>query len=226
MNDINVVLVDDQKLFGESLADSLDNREGIRLVKYYDSSSEFIDQVRVINPDIMLIDLELDNNLYAGIELCRTVKQEMKLTGNVIIISSHSGIKDIIIEVVEKGAKGFVAKDSGIDELVAAVKEVHNGGSNIFSQTIVNTLVSKPKETFAIPKLDMTPRQSEVFTLICKGKNTQEIIDELGISIRTLEKHKADIRLRLDIEKDIDFLLFAIKNKLPEIIKFLNIKLI
>lgn len=226
-NKIEIIILDDDELICEALSLILNQVEEISVVGFF---THYNDMLQALNPgqkQIVLIDMEMHNDMYAGIKACRNLHQHYSSTVKPLILSSHDRQQKLVIEAIEAGACGYISKKASRRELVSAIKVVATGGNHVFSQTVLETIIQQPTSSAnSFRTIDLTERQKEVFEWICKGKDTQQIADGLDISIRTVEKHKADIRLRLDIEKDIDFLLYAIRNKYPEIINFLGMELV
>ena len=130
-------------------------------------------------------------------------------------------------EMVASGAKGFMLKDSGFDEVVEAVQTVIGGGS-YFSASLLDSLSHsiRSADTAAddgtrqqqIPDHDqLSEREIEILVGICQGLSTQEIADKLFISKRTVDKHRANILEKSGCKNTASLVVYAIKNRLVQV---------
>ncbi len=128
------------------------------------------------------------------------------------------GEEDYYYKMVDAGVKGFLLKNSDMNEVKNALEAVYDGG-NYFSSELLQTLVnslrtsSKPKEFH----IDLSDREIEILLLICQGFSNQEIGEQLFISKRTVDKHRANILEKSQCKNTAQLVMYAIKNKLVEI---------
>jgi len=121
-------------------------------------------------------------------------------------------------DMIEAGARGFLLKSSEINEVSEAIRRVMQGGTYFSSDILYNvlknihTVVSKT-DTQA---LHLSQREKEVLELICRGKSNQEIADQLFISKRTVEKHRANLLAKTNTKNTAQLVMFAVENKLIE----------
>jgi len=108
---------------------------------------------------------------------------------------------------------GFVLKESGADEIKAAIESI-DAGKPYFSQELLLRLLNKRNDS---DHIKLTQREREILNLICKGMANQEIADTLFISIRTVEKHRSDLLVKTDSPNSISLAVYAIKNGWVEI---------
>jgi DNA-binding NarL/FixJ family response regulator len=120
--------------------------------------------------------------------------------------------------MIEAGARGFLLKSSEINEVSEAIRRVMQGGTYFSSDILYNvlknihTVVSKT-DTQA---LHLSQREKEVLELICRGMSNQEIADQLFISKRTVEKHRANLLAKTNTKNTAQLVMFAVENKLIE----------
>lgn len=210
---INIYLVDDHNLF----------REGLRLLlskvpfvdKIYEASNgqEFIDNIKVITPDIVLMDIEMPN--LNGIKA--TQKALEQLPNLKIIALSMYADESYYTQMIEAGAKGFLLKNSGFEQVQRAITDVFEGKS-FFSPEIMEALIRNINRKRIIRQgTELTDREIEILYLICKGLSNQEIADQLFLSKRTVDKHRENLLLKTGSKNTASLVIFAIKNGVIEI---------
>jgi DNA-binding NarL/FixJ family response regulator len=150
-----------------------------------------------------------------GIE---ATKRGLKLIPGINIIAlSMYGEEDYYYRMVDAGAKGFLLKDSDIKEVREAILTVVKGGS-YFSQELLYHVIQKFKHREQETKsANLSKREKEILAKICEGLSNQEIADNLFISKRTVDKHRANLLGKTNSKNTASLILFAIKNKLIEI---------
>lgn len=211
---VNVFLVDDHALFRNGLKGLLDANPMFNVVGEAGDGREFIEKLPASGTDVVLLDIdmpEMDGFEAAGKAL--DIRPDLKI----ITLSMH-GDEEYYFRMVELGVKGFLLKNSEIDEVAAAIETVCKGGS-WFSQDLLTGLVGSLKTTSRTeePEEGLSARELDVLPLICKGFSNQEIADELFISKRTVDKHRANILAKTGCKNTASLVVYAIKNFLVEI---------
>jgi DNA-binding NarL/FixJ family response regulator len=140
-----------------------------------------------------------------------------------ILVISILDSEEIILKTIKAGAKGFLGKDSGINELMEAIYTLRNG-HDYFSKSITHLLLNRyisdldaqlPKGSMGIGQL--SARQIEILRLWGESYSNQEIAEKLFISIRTVETHKNHIMQKLNLKSTVDMVKFAIKSNIIDI---------
>ena len=210
----SIILVDDHTLFRNGLRILLNNLSDYEVAGEAANGQEFLDLLESQQPDLVLLDIDMP--VMNGIDAAR--KALHKFPDLKIITLSMYGEEDYYYKMVDAGVKGFLLKNSDINEVKTALQTVLDGGSYFSSellQTLVNSLRSshtnKEKETV------FSERETEILILICQGLSNQEIADELYISKRTVDKHRANILEKSDCKNTAQLVMYAIKNQLVEI---------
>lgn len=128
------------------------------------------------------------------------------------------GDQEYYSRMLEIGVRGFVLKDSDIQEVKTAIHTVAEGG-NYFSQPLLRGLILARKENPPTEQEDdqLSERELEVLLEICQGLSNNEIADKLFISKRTVEKHRANVLLKTGCKNTASLVVFAIKNHLVEL---------
>lgn len=209
-----IIIVDDHTLFRNGLRILLNNLPNFQVVGEAANGQEFIDLLGHTQTDLVLLDIDMP--VMDGIEAAKLALQ--KVPDLKIITLSMYGEEDYYYKMVDAGVKGFVLKNSDMNEVKNALETVYEGG-NYFSSELLRTLVNslrtntKNKE----PQTGLSEREIEILILICQGLSNQEIADQLFISKRTVDKHRANILEKSECKNTAQLVMYAIKNQLVEI---------
>lgn len=213
MDKISLILVDDHQLFREGMQLLLSNLDYVNEVKLAANAHELFQLLEQRTPDIIFMDIDMPET--DGIEACRQVLKMYPGT-NIIALSMY-GEEDYYTRMIEAGAKGFILKNSGIDDVEASIKNVM-AGKNYFSQEILSGLLNSINRKNQPQKnTDLSERETEVLYQICKGLSNQEIADVLNISKRTVDKHRENILSKSGTKNTAGLVMFAIKNGVVEV---------
>lgn len=206
---IQIAIVDDHQLFRSGLRFILEETNDIHIALEASNGREFIDMLDITKPDLVLMDISMPE--MNGIEATKKALERYPDL-NVLVLSMFSDI-EYYNTMIELGVKGFILKDIDNQELLTAIRKVYRGG-NYFSQELLLQLIkNKPGDEH----IALTNREKEVLELICKGYSNQEISEELFISQRTVERHRASLLGKTDSKNSISLVIYAIKNGLVKI---------
>lgn len=213
-----VCIVDDHKLFREGLRFVLAQMDDLEIVAEASNGQEAI-KLLDEHPDMDLMLMDISMPEMNGVEATREALK--KIPELKILVLSMYGDEEYYYEMINAGAMGFVLKQSGTNELEAAISAVLQG-ENYFSQKllrdiIVNINTPKKNERQAASDNSLTRREQEVLKLICEGLSNSEIADKLFLSVRTVEGHKSNILSKTGVKNTVGLMMFALKNKLVEI---------
>ncbi|MFV0290396.1 MAG: response regulator [Mangrovibacterium sp.] len=212
---IKVILVDDHTLFRNGLRILLDASGMCDVVGEASNGQEFLSLLTKTTPDVVLLDIEMP--VMDGMEAAR---KSLELYPDLRIITlSMYGEEYYYYGMVDAGVKGFLLKNSDITNVMEAIDAV-NSGLNYFSSELLDNLVKnfKTKPDRHVKEMDLlSSREVEILVLICRGLSNQEIADELYISKRTVDKHRANILEKSECKNTAQLVVYAIKNKLVEV---------
>ena len=208
---MEILLVDDHTLFRNGLKMLLDTFQGYDVTGEAANGKEFLELISKNDYDIVFLDIEMPE--INGIEAARRaldIKPFLK-----IITLSMYGDEEYYDQMVDAGAKGFILKNTNIQEVKTAIDTIMNGGS-YFSQELMQSLLKRYKivKEHKEPEADLSDREIEILLLICSGLSNQEIGDKLFISKRTVEKHRANILCKTNCKNAAGLVMYAIKNQM------------
>lgn len=210
---MKILLVDDHTLFRNGLKMLLDTLPGYEVTGEASNGKEFLEMIRKSQYDIVFLDIEMPE--INGID---AAKRAIEFNHDLKIITlSMYGDEEYYDQMIDAGAKGFLLKNTNLQEVKTAIDTVMNGG-NYFSQELMQSLLRNYKVTKEqkSPESELSEREIEILLLISEGLSNQEIGDRLFISKRTVEKHRANILDKTKCKNTAGLVMYAIKNQLIE----------
>jgi DNA-binding NarL/FixJ family response regulator len=214
MEKLNILIVDDHKLFREGLKLLLTNLDEIGEVWEASDGEIFLNMIKTYNPDLVLMDIEMPK--INGIDATsRALEQHPDMK---IMALSMYGDEEYFQKMIDAGVCGFLLKNSEFSEVKRAILTAAQG-NNYFTEEILYRLVSRfrSKPAQAEPAVVLSDREIEVLQLICKGMSNQEIADKLFISKRTVDHHRASLLTKTETRNTASLVIYAIKHKMIEI---------
>jgi two-component system, NarL family, response regulator LiaR len=210
---ISIYLVDDHKLFREGLKLLLSKVPFVERVYEAENGQEFINNLEEKNPDIVLMDIEMP--LLNGL---RATQKALEINPALKIVAlSMYADESYYTQMIEAGAKGFLLKNSGFEQVQRAITDVYDGKS-YFSPEIMEALIRNINRKKVVRQgTELTDREIEILYLICKGLSNQDIADQLFLSKRTVDKHRENLLLKTGSNNTASLVIFAIKNGVIEI---------
>ena len=194
-----VIIIDDHKLFTNGLSSVLESI-GLRVMSTFDNGKDAILYLQNNKIDLVFSDINMKE--IDGLQLCRRLKKE-KLEAKVIILSMYED-PNIIKEAFDCGASAYLSKNTEKEEIIKAIEKSLN------NKKYVNKRLLKKKEReeeeeediFTL-KYKLTLREREILQLLLDQENNRQIGKTLNISIRTIETHRRNIMLKLDVKNNI-----------------------
>ena len=207
MKPIHVLIADDHALVRAGIRALVEKIEGVDVVAEAGKGKEAIDLIRQLKPNLVLLDITMpDGN---GFEVLNFVKKEFPNI-HVIVLTVHEA-GEYAIRALREGAAGFLPKSAASTELEQAIQTVIRGDVYISPETSRKTLLEYSKGTTKRELLaTLSPRQREVLRLIAEGLTTKQIAQQLQISAKTVETHRAQLMERLDIHDVAGLVRYAI----------------
>jgi len=206
---IKLVLADDHRMMQDGLKSRLESEENLTILACVGSGNDALKATRELAPDVLLLDINMpDMN---GIEVLETLQKENTET-SVIMLSMHD-TKEYVVRSIKSGAKGYVLKDVGSDDLVVAINQVAQGHSYLSPQAS-DKLLEQINEKPETKDDTLTKRELDVLQAIVSGAGNKEIADNLCISVRTVETHRLRIKKKLGASSTAALVMTAIEKGL------------
>lgn len=212
-DEIKVVIIEDHALMREGIKAIISRDEKIKVIGESDNVDDGYDVVINCNPDILLLDIALHGS--SGLVLAKRLLAA-KPDLLIIIITAYSKI-DYILEAVESGVKGYILKESSPENLADAIEKVYAGEIYIdsyISNKVIKSLITKndveiaEDNKSAYSKLSL--REQQILKLLIDGVPIKDIAEELFISSKTVENHKASIMVKLKCKNMTELIRYAI----------------
>jgi two-component system, NarL family, response regulator NreC len=210
--DIKLVIADDHEIFRDGFKLMLTKYPEIFLAGEAENGKQLVELVQKIKPDVVITDIKMP--MMDGIEATKKIIELLPNTG--IIGLSMFDEDDLIVDMLEAGAKGFLIKNAGKEQIIEAIKTVYNNDPYYCKSTshkLTNMIAKSKFNPYKItPKVTFNEREKEIITLICKEFANKEIADKLFLSVRTVEGHRLKILEKMNVKNTVGLVVYAIKN--------------
>lgn len=213
---IKVFITDDHELYLEGLCLLLKKQEGIEVVGNSLTSNQLLNGIATHDIDVLLLDVHLPD--MEEEELIKKIR-ERKPALKVLYLTMMRGTR-YIHKLMKYGIQGYLLKNTGLDELLIALKTVAGGGTYYSKEININETGIDFRNTITIDdknvKEILSKRETEILKLICSEFSNADIADKLFLSVSTVETHRKNLIAKLGVNNTVGLVKFAIKNKLIE----------
>ena len=209
--EIKLIMADDHPIFREGLRQIIEKDSRIKIIGEADNGQKALELIEEKIPDIALLDIDMPK--LTGLEVLKKVSG----TSVKIIFLTMYSEEDIFDEAMGLGVKGYVLKDSAVNDILECILSVSEGNYFI-SPSMSNLLLRRRKKMTDLrksnPMLDsLTPTEKKILRFISQNKTSREIADVLFLSHRTIENHRTNISNKLNLKGSHSLIKFAIENK-------------
>jgi DNA-binding NarL/FixJ family response regulator len=210
---ISILIADDHPLMRKGLRLSVEEDPGLKVVGEAADGETALSMIAKLQPDIVLLDIEMPK--LDGLGVARELVKRGAKT-QIIFLTLHSD-QNLFRSAMDLGCRGYILKDSAVQEVVAGVRAVASGRPYL-SSAITANLLQRPEPPAAQDQTIMstlTPTERRIMRLIAQGKTSKEIGGELSIHYRTVENHRTSICRKLELEGEgaNALLRYALQNK-------------
>jgi two-component system response regulator NreC len=217
MNTIRLLLADDQEIVRAGLRSLLERQPEMEVVGEAGGGREAVALATQLRPDVVLMDITMPD--MSGAEATRRIKQAAPEV-NVLALTIHED-EAYFFEMLSAGASGYIPKRASPDDLLTAINVAAAGDvflHPIVAGTLVQDYLRRVNAGAERESYDgLTPRQRQVLTLIAEGLSNQDIGSQLGISVRTVERHRENIMDRLNLHSRTDLVKYALRKGLIDL---------
>jgi DNA-binding NarL/FixJ family response regulator len=205
-------------LLRQALRTVLAAQTDIRVVDEAADGKEAVERAERIQPDVVLMDTQLP--VVSGVEATRLIRK--RSARSKVLLLTLGADDELILDVLRAGASGCVLKEADVSELLLAVRTAHRGGSylspRIAERMVQNHVRYASDPAGARPSKELlSVRQREVLQLIAEGHGNQSIADQLTISVKTVEAHKAQISQKLGVRGRTELIKYAVRKGLIDL---------
>ena len=217
MKPITVLLAEDHQIVREGFRSLLKHEPDIEVVGEAANGRQAVQLTRKLRPDVVMMDIAMP--LLNGLEATRQIRKDLPGT-KILFLSAHSD-DAYVEEVAVLGATGFLLKQTSSENLATAIREVQKGNS-FFSQSISKRVRNRSRKSAAREGSSkkssnhLSSREIEVLQLIAEGKPNKQVAAELGITFKTVDKHRQHLMSKLDIHDVAGLTRYAIAEGIIE----------
>ncbi len=211
---VKLLIADDHTVLRHALSEMLQSRGGFEILGHASDGEELLKMLQGHNPDIIIMDVGMPK--LNGIETMQKMcDQGMKLP--VLILSADEGEKNIRA-ALKAGAKGYIPKNSTIEELEFAINAILEGKTYLSPSVTSVVMRGGAVENGVNDPLEvLTKREREILTFLAEGLPNRDIAKKLFISIRTVDTHRSNILKKLNVRTNADLVRLAIANGLVHV---------
>lgn len=216
MSKIRVLIADDHNIVRAGIRSLLEDHADITVVGEARSGSEAIEQTIRLQPDVVLMDIAMGD--LSGLEATQEIKERIPEV-NVLALTMYDR-EEFFFAMLKAGALGYVLKESEPDELLAAIRAVHQGEAFLspsVTKAVLEDYLAQDTTQTKSSYDSLTLREKEVLRLTAEGKSTREIADMLHLSIKTIEKHRVTMMRKLELHNLSELIKYAIRKGLIEV---------
>ncbi|HKK14678.1 MAG TPA: UvrY/SirA/GacA family response regulator transcription factor [Gammaproteobacteria bacterium] len=209
---IQVLLVDDHELVRTGIKRILNDTRGIKVIGEAGTGEEAINAVREQKPDVVLMDVNMPG--IGGLEATRKIMQ-LYPDLRVIVVTVHVD-EPYPTRLLEAGAAGYLTKGCAVDEIVTAIRTVHQGeryiGADIARQLALSMLPGGKRSPFD----KLSQREMQVMLMVTQGHSLQEISDKLCLSPKTVSTYRYRLYEKLGVDNDVELTHLAMRHGMVE----------
>ena len=214
---MRVLLVDDHPIMRAGIRLLLENESDIDIIGEADNGLKAVEMAVNLKPDVVIMDISMPD--LDGFEATRRIMQRCPEI-RVLVLTMYDS-EEHFFEILKAGAVGYVPKKAAPTDLIAALRSVHAGGVFIYptvAKSLVNDFLRRSESPSEQESLGgLTDRERQVLRMIAEGKSNKEIADALVLSVKTVERHRANIMEKLGLHNRTALVKYAIRKGLVDV---------
>jgi DNA-binding NarL/FixJ family response regulator len=213
-----ILVADDHEVVRRGLAALLLSQPDWEVCGEAADGREAVDRAQQLKPDVVILDIGMPS--LNGLEATRHILKNQPQT-KILILTLHDS-DQVVREVLNAGARGFLLKSDAARDLVAAVEALRRDKTYFTSKVAAMVLEGFLKNGAApapapATRSRLTPREREIVQLLAEGKSTKEVAVALGLSVKTAETHRSNIMRKLELHSVSDLVLYAVRNNIVHV---------
>jgi DNA-binding NarL/FixJ family response regulator len=209
MSDFTIILADDHVLMREGIRNIIDTVGGLKVIGEAGDGYQLLKMIKQTIPDMVILDISMPG--MRGIEAAREIKDHYPEVC-ILMLSMHKS-QEFLAMALEAGASGYLLKEDTGDELLHAIDRLRAGRtflSTTLAKTLSTDIIAICRGTHAASADPLTARERQVLKLIAEGHTDRRIGELLFISLRTVQRHRYNIRTKLTLKHTADLVKYAI----------------
>jgi DNA-binding NarL/FixJ family response regulator len=210
MTALRILIADDHSVVRAGLRSLLESHPGWEVCAEAADGREAADKAAKHKPHVAVLDIGMP--LLNGVDATRRIRKSSPDT-EVLILTMHES-EDLVQQVIEAGARGYILKDDADRILIAAVDALRRHEPYFSTRVSAAADSADSSEPPKSSRSRLTPREREILQLLAEGKSNKEIASFLGISVNTAEAHRANIMLKLGFHSITELVVYAVRNKI------------
>jgi DNA-binding NarL/FixJ family response regulator len=220
---IRVLLADDHDILRQGLKMLLSMQQEMQVVGEARTGREAVVMAQELMPDVVVMDITMPD--MDGLEACQLIRSQQPAT-QVLMLTMHES-EEYFLHALRMGAAGYLVKKAAPSDLQMAINSIAQGGAFLYpglAKALIRSYVASPasatqalhdQESLSTLSLTqalriLTPREVEVLRLVAEGRTNQEIADQLTLSIKTVQTHRANVMEKLELRDITHLVRFAV----------------
>ena len=215
-----ILVADDHEVVRKGLVALLQAQPDWEVCGEAGDGREAVDKATQLKPDVVILDIGMPS--LNGLEATRQILR-INPQARVLILTLHDS-DQVVREVLNAGARGFLLKSDAARDLVAAVEALRRDKTYFTSKVAAMVLEGylkggTPNTVPTVGRSRLTPREREIVQLLAEGKSTKEVAVALGLSVKTAETHRSNIMRKLQLHSVSDLVLYAVRNNIVHVVQ-------
>jgi DNA-binding NarL/FixJ family response regulator len=216
MTSVRIVVVDDHAVVRRGVRALLEGQPGWEVIAEATTGREAVEVAKRLQPDVVVMDMSLPE--LNGLDATRQILKESPRTEVLVLTMHHS--EELARDVLQAGARGYVLKSDADESLVAAVDTLRQHKpfltSSVTEFVLDDYLRRTETQDEVASRTALTTRERELIQLLAEGNSNKEAASTLGISVKTIEAHRANVMRKLHVRSLSDLVRYAIRNKIVQ----------
>jgi DNA-binding NarL/FixJ family response regulator len=216
MSAVRVLVADDHEVVLEGVRALIERQPDLEVCGLASDGREAVELAQKTKPDVVVLDMSMPK--LDGLDVIRLLKKTLPDT-EVVVFSAHSS-EEMVEEVFDAGAKSYIEKSEASQDLVTAIRSLAEHKPFFSTQTseilFAKFLLPKARQQQSRTELRLTAREREIVRLLAQSSSNKEVATALGISIRTVETHRATLMRKLGVRSVAGLVRYAIRHHIIE----------
>lgn len=209
MEPYRIILADDHILLRNSMRISIEKFPDLQVIGEVSDGKELLKFLTTTQPDLIILDISMPH--LPGIEAAQEIKKNFPRI-KILILTMHKS-KDYLRSALATGVEGYLLKENAYDDLITAIRDLQQGKIYI-SPLVMNQIkeiIQAKTDGPGAGSSDLTTREVVILKLMAEGKSSKEIADLLFISVPTVNRHRFNIKQKLDLKTSADLIRYALE---------------